>query len=111
MDLIKKLFILVIALFLLFSLTKNIFDYQKKYQFYQKFKDAYEVEKQKNNQLKTQLRKKSDVSEIERTIRDKLNLTRQGEEIIMINHPTPTPTVLTPTPAPYWRQWWDVYFR
>ncbi len=111
MSLIKKILFFSIVIFLFFSLTKNIFDYQKKYQLYLEFKNEYGAAKKQNIALKTQLLLESDPKEIEKTIRDKLNLTKPGEAVIIIPQPSPTPVVVTPTPAPNWQQWWEVYFK
>lgn len=111
MGFIKRILFFFIVIFLFFSLTKNIFDYQKKYQLYLEFKNENDAAKKQNIALKTKLLLESDPKEIEKTIRDKLNLTKPGEAVIIIAQPTPTPVVITPTPAPNWKQWWDVYFK
>ena len=60
--------------------------------------------------LKTQLVKKSDTNEIEKTIRNKLNMLKQDEVAIILRQPTPTPLLITPTPLPNYLQWWQVFF-
>lgn len=110
MRLIKKILIIFFLLFLFSSLTKNLFDYGKKVAFYDDYKTAYDKEKKRNIELKTQLLKKKDPYELEKTIRNKLNLAKPGEIAIILPQPTPTPVVVTPTPMPNYLLWWKVFF-
>jgi cell division protein FtsB len=104
--------ILFIILFILSSsLIKNIWDYQNKYAFYQDYKNNYDKEKQNNTALKTGIRKQSSNEELEKIIRNKLNLLKPNEVVVMIPTPTPNPIILTPTPAPNWRQWINLFLR
>lgn len=97
-------------LFVLISLIKNIIDFQEKKTFYQGFQNEYETEKKRNITLKTQILKESDRNELEKTIRNKLNLLRPDETAIILPQPTPTPVIITPTTAPNWYQWKEVFF-
>ena len=106
---IKKILLLLFILFLFSSLLKNIFNYQNKLQFYQDFKQDYENEKQKNIALKTDVLKKKSMSELEKTIRNKLNLLRPDEVAVSLPSPTPAPVTITPTPLPNYLQWWQVF--
>lgn len=110
MKYIRYLILFIILFFLSSSLIKNILDYQKKYEFYQGYKTDYEKEKKNNIALKTEIRKKDSAIELEKTIRNDLNLLRPNETAIMIPTPTPSPVVITPTPAPNWKQWMDLFF-
>lgn len=110
MSFLKNVGIGLVVVFIFFSLIKNIFDYQKKLLFFQEFKKEAKSEQDKNTALKTAVLKSSDINKIEKTIRDKLSLSRKGEEVVILARPTPTPIMLTPTPAPVWRQWWGVFF-
>ncbi len=110
MRLIKNVIIIFLLIFFFSSLTKNLLDYKNKLQFYQDFKNDYEAEKKKNTELKTEVLKKSDPSEIEKTIRNKLDLLKPGEVAIIMPQPTPTSFVPTPTPLPNYLQWWRVFF-
>ena len=106
MKLLKKLGIAVFLLFLFFSLTKNIFDYRKTLEFYDSFKKDYEAERKKKISLQTKILKSRDVNEIEKTIRNKLNLLKPGEIAVIIPSPTLTPTP-TPSPKPLFFKWLD----
>jgi cell division protein FtsB len=107
---IKKVFFFFIFSLLLFSLIKNVFDYQKTLHFFEGFKKDYEKEKKNNIALKTRILKNSDPVEVEETIRNKLNLSKDGEWAVIIPEPTPTPTVITPTPLPIYKQWLKTFF-
>ncbi|MBI4225634.1 septum formation initiator family protein [Candidatus Roizmanbacteria bacterium] len=110
MKLVKKAVFALLLFFFFSSLTKNLLDYGKKVAFYEDFKKNYEKEKKRNIEFKTQLLKKSDPNEIEKTIRNKLNLLKPDEVAIILKQPSPTPAIITPTPLPNYLQWWEVFF-
>jgi len=107
---LRKIVFFLLLLFFFSSLTKNLLDYQNKVNFYQSYLKDYQGEKRKNTELKTQLLKKSDTYEVEKTIRNKLNLLREGEVAVILPQPSPTPIVVTPTPLPNYLQWKEVFF-
>lgn len=100
--------LVLLSIFLFFSLTKTIFDYRNTLSFYQSFKTEYEAAKHENIALQTKILRASDRNELEKTIRNKLNLLKKNEIAVIVPLPTPTPTVLTPTPAPVYKQWQTV---
>lgn len=102
--------IYVLFVFLFFSLTKNVFDYRKNLRFYQNIKEDYEKEKKTNITLKTQILKNKDPQELEKTIRNELNLLKDGEMTIIVPTPTPVPRAITPTPPPVYKQWFNLLF-
>lgn len=111
MRLIRKIFFILLILFFFSSLTKNLLDFGKKLAFYEDFKSSYEKEKKRNSELQTEYLKKKDPNEVEKTIRNKLNLLKPNEVAIILKQPTPIPTILTPTPLPNYQQWWNVFFE
>jgi cell division protein FtsB len=100
-----------ILLFILYVLTRNVFDYTDKLRYYEQYKELYNKEKNQNLKLKTQIAKQNDPSELEKTIREKLNLLRPDEVDILLPSPTPTPPSYSPTEAPNWIKWRDVFFH
>jgi len=108
---IKTVLVLLFLLFLVSSLTKNIIDYQKKLQFYEDYKSEYESEKKRNITLKTEVLKNSDLNEIEKTLRNKLNLLKPNEIAIIVPTPTPTVSTLTPIPLPPWQQRKELFLK
>lgn len=107
----RKTVFFIITVFLFISLSKNLLDYRKKVSFYQTFKKDYETEKQNNIAFKTKALKNSDSYEVEKTLRDKLNLAKKGEVTVLIPSPTPVPVKISPTPAPNYLQWWHTFFK
>jgi len=109
MSLIKRILFIIIFLLLFSSAIKNIITYQNALNFYRQYKSAFEKEKEKNQRLKTELLKKTSLSELEKTIRNQLNLLQPDEVVVLI----PTPTIFfTPTPTlslPNWKKWLYLY--
>lgn len=106
----KRVLYIIIVLFLFFSLTKNLFDYGSSVQFYEGYKKDFEDQKKKNLVLKTSILKLKDPNELEKTIRNKLNLTKEGEVAIIVPEPTKALKAPSPTPAPFYLQWWNALF-
>jgi cell division protein FtsB len=110
MRIIKKLLFLLFFFFFFYSLTKSLFDYQKKLDFYQSYKKEYEKEKKRNITLKTEILKNADQYQIEKTIRNNLNYLRPEEVAVIVPKPSPTPPQIILTPVPPWRQWTNLFF-
>jgi len=111
MRLFKKIIGVAFIIFLFFSLIRNIFNYTDKNQFFQDYKNDYEKENKTNIELKTEIVKKQSVTEVEKTIRNDLNLLKDNEVAIIL--PIPTLTIITPTPTlpPVWKQWVNLYIK
>jgi cell division protein FtsB len=111
MKFIKKIILSLVLILVFSALIKNLINYKEKYQFYLGFEKEYQRLKKENIELKTELLRKKDRFEIEKKIREKLNLGGEGETVIILPpQPTPQPTVITPTPKPNWQQWIEVFF-
>lgn len=111
MKLIKNIVLLFLLIFLFSSLLRNLFSYKSKLQFYQQFKQNFDKEKKRNIELKTEIVRKKSQEEIEKTIRNNLNLLKDNEVVLILPTPTKIPFTITPTPLPNWRQWWELYFK
>lgn len=111
MKTLRNIILICFILFLFSSLVRNLFDYRNKLQFYQGYKKDYENEKKQNIALKTEVLKKTSQSELEKTIRNKLNLSRPDEIAIMLPSPTPILIIPTPVPLPVWQQWWKLFVK
>jgi cell division protein FtsB len=111
MVILKKIFFVLLIIFLFSSLFPNLINYKSKLSFYQQTKDDYEKEKKKQIELKTEIVKKKSVDEVEKTIRNKLNLLKENEVALIIPSPIQSPQA-TPTPIlANWEQWWRVFFK
>ncbi len=108
---IRRIVLFLVAFFFVSALSKSIFDYRKNLAFYEQYKQEFEAEKKRNIELKTQLVKTEDSYEFEKTVRNKLNLHKEDEVIVVI--PNPTPTVLSPTPTvvPNYMKWLDIFMK
>lgn len=107
---LKRFFLVIVLIFLFFSLTKNIFDYKKTINFYNSFKNEYEQEKKRKIELRTKILKSKDPYEVEKIISNKLGLLKQDEIVIIIPNPTPTPKINKPKELPIYRQWIETLF-
>jgi len=110
MKLIKNIFFIFLLIFLFSSLLRNLFGYKSKLDFYNQFKQNFEKEKKRNIELRTEVVRKKSTEEIEKTIRNDLNLLKDNEIALIIPSPPIIPITATPTPAPNWQQWWELYF-
>lgn len=115
MELIKKTLLGFLNLFLIFLLINNLVNsinqYKKGIDFYNQFKNNYEKEKYKNIRLKSEIIKKKSLYELEKTIRNNLNLTKENEYIILLPTPQVSPIFPSPTPIPNYLQWWYVFVK
>lgn len=105
---VKSLILILILSFSALSLVQAVTQFSKNTAFYNEYKNEYESEFKRNLELKTKMKTLQDVDEFEKIARDKLNLTRKNEYIIVIPEPTPTKFVPTPTKVPNYRLWWGV---
>lgn len=108
---LRNIILICFVFFLFSSLVKNLFDYRNKLQFYQEYKGVYDKEKKDNITLKTEVLKKTSQTELEKTIRNKLNLLKPDEVAVMLPSPTPTPYIPTPIPLPVWQKWWKLFVK
>src|SRR3989344_5080313 len=111
MKLIKNIVLLFFLIFLFSSLLRNLFGYKSKLQFYQQFKQNFDREKKRNIELKTEVVRKKSQEEIEKTIRNNLNLLKDNEVALIIPSPPKTLSQITQAPLPNWKQWWELYFH
>lgn len=108
---LKRIVMGLLAVFFLISLSRNLLEYQKNLAFYNDYKSEYQIEKRRNEELKTQYVKTQDAYEFEKTVRNKLNMHKKNEVILVVPEPTPTVVQQTPTPEPNYAQWIDVFFK
>lgn len=111
LKLIRRLGIWIFLLFLLYSLTQGIFNYQKKMGFFEDYKKDYVKEVDKNKKLKSEIVKRDDYDIVEKDIRTKLNLLKPGEVAIILPRLSPTPTPTPEVKKPPAVQWWELFIR
>ena len=108
---IKNLLGYAIIVFLIFSLTKNISDYQQTVRLYEGYKEEYEQVQKRHIQLKTEIIKSRDQYEQEKIMRNELGLQKPGETTIIVPRPTAAPPTPTPTPAAIYIRWYKQYIE
>lgn len=84
-------------IFLGFFLTKNIFEYQEKVGFYKQLMNEKNTETKRSQKLNREIARNQDVEQIEKNIRQKLNLLKENEIAIILPNISITPT---PQPMP-----------
>jgi cell division protein FtsB len=92
-------------------LLKNLFNYKSKLDFFQQFKQDYDKEAKRNIELKTEVVQKKSREEVEKTIRNDLNLLKDNEIALIIPSPTQEPSTITPTPLPNWKLWLELFLK
>jgi hypothetical protein len=106
----RKVAFLVVFFFLVISFVRNVFDYQRNLSFYDQTKENFTKALLKNKNLKVQKRADSSPFEIEKSLRNKQNMLRKDEIIVIVPSPSPIPTpIIRPTEAPY-KQWINLFF-
>ncbi|OGK22679.1 hypothetical protein A3H80_00825 [Candidatus Roizmanbacteria bacterium RIFCSPLOWO2_02_FULL_37_19] len=108
---IKNIILSVVALFLIFSLSRNIFDYKDKLKFYHEYRREYEQENELNKRLKSELKKSEDYYFIEKQIREKLNLLQPQEEALILPKISTTPTLPPVIVKKPYEQWLELLIR
>lgn len=111
MPVVKRVFFAVLFAFLLLSLFKNLSSYQRNQSFYKGYVENLEKARQTNVRLKTEKLRKTSLREVEKTIRNKLNLLRPNEIAVIIPPPSPTPTPIITPELPVYEQWYNVFFK
>lgn len=111
MVILKRLIIILLILFFISSMTKNFLSFTNNLAFYQNFRQEYEKEKKKNNELKMMAVRSTDSFEVEKMIRNKLNMVKKDETIVILPNPTPEPQAIAPTSIPTYQQWWNTFFK
>ncbi len=109
MRLVYKLVLGIIFIFLMISAIMQYLDYKNKLHYLILFKTQVNEEKEKAIKLSTQLHRLKDKKYLEKVIREKLNLSKKGEFILILPSPTPVPYKPTPTSVPHWRQWIETF--
>ncbi len=110
MSKLRSIVLLILFIFFITSLTRNLVGYYKNLSYHKDYADRYKEEDKRNRTLKTQVLKEKDPNELEKTIRNKLNLSQPNEIVIMVPTVTPTPTVYIKPTVPVYKEWIDVLF-
>lgn len=107
----RKAVFLIVLFFLVVSLIRNVADYQHNLSFYEQTKENFEKAYKKNKELRVSKQSGLSPFEIEKSLRNKQNLLRKDEIIVIV--PSPSPALapsIRPTEYPI-RQWIRVFFQ
>ncbi len=107
----RKIVFIIVLFFLVISLIRNVSDYQHNLSFYDQTKNNLDKALQENKGLKVQKQANSSPFEVEKNLRNKQNLLRKGEIVVIIPSPSPFPSpILKPTDRPI-AQWMRLFFQ
>lgn len=109
-NLFKKTLIAFLLIFLIYSLSHNIFEYKKKLALYMDYKKDYQEALEKNKKLKTEVLKSQDYYFLEKNIRQKLNLLQPNEIAIILPKLTLTPSHAPKIEKPVYQKWLELFF-
>lgn len=110
MKIVRRGVVLIIFIFLTYSLIKNVSEFRKNIQFYDNYQNQLKDAEQTKARLMTQKTLKTSPRAIEKTIRNQLNLLRENEVAVIVPPPSPTPTPIITPAVPVYRQWWNAFF-
>ncbi|MFH0773545.1 MAG: septum formation initiator family protein [bacterium] len=106
----RKMVFLIVLFFLVISLIRNVADYQRNISFYDQTKSNYTKALLENKQLKVNEQAGSSPFEIEKNLRNKQNLIRDNEIIVIVPPPSPSPTPFVRPKEPVFMQWMRLFF-
>lgn len=112
-DHFSKSFMLIFIMILastVYLIIQTFRDYTRTRAFYQEYQDEYEKEKLIQKELKSELLKNQDYYEVETQIRNKLNMVKPDEEVVILPQITP---MISPSPTPTktpLKMWKEIFF-
>jgi phosphopantetheine adenylyltransferase len=101
-------FISSFLIFLGYFLTKNIFEYQEKVSFYKQMMNEKNIETKKTQKLNKEIARNQDVDQIEKNIRQKLNLLKENEIAVILPNISITPTIAPIPPKTNPQLWFEL---
>jgi cell division protein FtsB len=107
--------ILIISLFIINNLSHSIYSLWQKRQLVTDAKLEVDKEKQRNLELKNKLNQIKRPQFIEEEARNKLFLSKPGEQILVISEKDLAEATASVKPKPRdtrpnWKKWWDMFF-
>ena len=107
----RKIVFLIVLLFLVISFVRIALDYQRNISFYDQIKNNYNKALLENKELKVHKQAGSSAFEVEKNLRNKQNLLRENEIIVIVPPLSPFPSpFVQPTDYPA-RQWMRLFFQ
>ena len=108
----KILFIVIVVILLVIvnGLAHSIYDIWQKKDYVTQAQNELDLQKQQNSQLKAQLTYAQTPEFIEKEARDKLFMTKQGEQKILLPQDSEKTAQENRNNLPNWQQWWNLFF-
>lgn len=114
MGIYKKRFLvflfLALGIFLIFNLSKNIWSLWQREERLREARKRLEILKRKNVELKRKLELVQEPEFVEREAREKLNLAKPEETIVILPPITLSESTPQAVPLPNWKRWWRLFF-
>ena len=109
---IGKLLAAVVGVYLLAVLVKGLLEIKLAYSRLSEAKELLRVEEQKNLELRQKEVEISGADYIEKVARDKLNMQKEGETVVILPATQPGTDKITQTAdgvgVPNWMKWWNL---
>ncbi len=105
----KSIFLIIVSLFLFYSLAKSLFIFNDRFKIYQRLEQKKKKLEKKKVELQTRIKKAESLDYLEKKIRNDLQLVLPNETVVILSYPTPTPVKPTPTPLPIPLQWVEIF--
>lgn len=101
--------ILIVGIILIINLSRSVADLLGKGKIIEKTENRLSEAQKKNRQLKEKLAEVQSESYVEKQAREKLNLAREGEVVVILPKITPEPEVEEPREIPNWQKWIEIF--
>jgi cell division protein FtsB len=108
----KFIFIVIVAILLLIinNLARSIYDIWQKKDFISQAQRELDWQKQENQRLKSALSYSKTQEFIEKEARDKLFMTKEGEQKVLLPEESENTQKTLGKNDPNWKQWWNLFF-
>lgn len=101
--------ILVVGIIIIVNLSRSLFDLLKKDEVIDKTKNRLEKVEQENNDLKDKLSEVQSKDFVEKQAREKLNLGKEGEVVVILPSISPPPPEEEKKVLANWEKWLELF--
>lgn len=102
-------FLLIASILLSVNLARSVYDLSKRESVLHEARDQLSQTKEKNEKLNSELEYVQSPAYIEQQARDKLNLAKPDETVLILPEVTPPPEEKEEVELPVWKQWMEVF--
>ena len=101
--------VLIIGIILIIELSRSVMDLLDKGKIIEQTQKRLERAKAKNKELKKRLAEVQSLAFIEKQAREKLNLAREGEVVVILPKITPEPEIEEAKELANWQKWLKLF--